>query len=258
VTDELVAVQHRYPPDPTEDVPRILDLAARAVDEGGIAVLPEYFFKPADERLQRDEVNRFAFVEDAVVDASTQTSGALVATVPDVREGKLFNTAIVAQDGDIVLRQPKLVPTPPEAEAGVSPGQTLNTARVQGVDVGVLVCADALSLRLVSALQDEGVDVLAVPVLSPPREGTDPTRSARTSVFVGRAWDLGAYVVKAGGFEPGQAAGRSLIAAPWGLVDQAAEEQAATRVDCELEPKRLREAREPFDPLRRSRGRDPE
>jgi predicted amidohydrolase len=245
----LVAVQHEHPDQPRSDVPAVLDRAARAVADGGIAVLPEYFYRSTGEPVTSEVAKETAFVEEALLEASRSTQGALVATVPE-RDGEDgYNTAIAAEDGEVKLRQRKLLPTENERKNGITPGEQLATATVQGLELGVLVCADVLSLELLAAMRQHAPDVLAVPVLSPNREA-DRTREARTSVFVARAWDLGAYVVKAGGFQEPDVVGRSLIAAPWGLQASAPDQYEATVLAARYEADALDRARRPFDPLR--------
>lgn len=249
--DNLVAVQHAHPPDPRKDVPPLLERAGRAVADGGIAVLPEYFYGSRGDPVTPERASDLAFVEEAVLEASRETEGALVATVPELDEGVLHNTAIVAEDGRVRLRQRKLLPTQAEREAGVEPGEGIQTAQLQGLEVGVLVCADVLSLRLVAEMAEFSPDVLAVPVMSPNRE-EDPTRSARTSVFVARAWDLGAYVVKAGGHAEPEVVGRSLVTAPWGVLARARDPFGSTLLSAPIDRDELDRARSPFDPLRGS------
>lgn len=249
MTRRLAAVQHEHPTQPRRDVPAILDQAARAVQRGGIAVLPEYFYRSTGEPVPADVAEDAGFVTDAVRAASEDTEGALVATVPEVDDGTVYNTAIVVEDGQVRLAQRKLRPTEAERKAGIEPGEQLATAQVQGLEVGVLVCADVLSLDLVERLARQDPDVVAVPVLSPNRE-SDRTREARTSVFVARAWDMGAYVVKAGGFREPDVVGRSLITAPWGVEARAGDQYGATVLATEVDEAKLDQAQRPFDPLR--------
>ncbi len=250
----LVAIQHEHPDQPRKQVPELLAQAADAVEEGGIAVMPEYFYRPTGAPLTLEAAEELAFVEEAVLEASGSTQGAIVATVPERAGEQLYNTAIVAEDGHERLRQRKLLPTPPEQAAGIAAGQTIQTASVQGLELGVLVCADVLSLDVLAEIAERSPDVVAVPVLSPLREN-DTTRQARESVFLARAWDIGAYIVKAGGYREPDVVGRSLITAPWGVLAQAQHPYVSTELSVAFEIERLDEARAPFDPLR-DRRRD--
>ncbi len=245
----LVAVQCGHPKDPQRDVPGLLERAGRAVSKGGIAVLPEYFYRRPDGPPDHEALAGLEWVADEVRAASSQTAGALVATVPE-REGEaLFNTAVVAEGGEIVHRQRKLRPTLPEREAGIQPTDALDTVKVQGIELGVLVCADVLALDVLARMRSHEPDVVAVPVLSRYREH-DPTQAARTSVFVARSWDLGAYVVKAGGHAAPDIVGRSLITAPWGVLASARGPFEDALLQAPFDGDALAEARRPFDPMR--------
>lgn len=248
MSSPLVAVQHEYPQDPRREVPRVLDEAARCVDDGGVAVLPEYFYKPADQEPTAEAFSELTFVEDEVLEASEGIEGAIVATVPRLADDGAYNSAIVAEQGEIRVEQPKLFPTRPEREAGIQAGDALEVAKVQGARLGVLVCADVLALSLVEEIRAKSPDVIAVPVLSPNRS-EDFTRSARTSVFVARAWDMGAYVVKAGGFRRPDAVGRSLITAPWGVLAQAGDPFEHALLGTSFDRDKLKRARAPFEGL---------
>lgn len=245
MSQPLVAVQHEHPSDPRRDVPRILERAARTVEDGGVAVLPEYFYKPPDQPPEPDAMASLGFVEEAVLAASEGIEGALVATVPELADEGIYNTAIVAEDGQRRLAQRKVRPTETERSFGVRPHKGLRVTEVQGLRLGVLVCADVLALDLLEAMAALEPDVVAVPVLSPNRSG-DITQAARTSVFVARAWDLGAYIVKAGGFHDPEIVGRSLITAPWGLLADGPGDFEPALIEAPYEAETLARARDPF------------
>lgn len=245
---KLVAVQSAHPSDARRDVPRVLERAARAVAGGGIAVLPEYFYMPPGGPPTRERLESLTFVEDALREASAACDGALVGTVPELVEGAMFNTALVVEGGKVVHRQRKVRPTEGEREAGIRPHHDMTTADVQGVTLGVLVCADVLALDLLSQMGALRPDVVAVPVMSRHRED-DVTRDARTAVFVARAWDLGAYVVKAGGHHRPPIVGRSLITAPWGVLAQARDDYGDAVLAARFERERLARVRGDFEGL---------
>lgn len=251
---KVVAVQVAHPTDPRRHLPKVLDKAARSVEDGGIAVLPEYFYKPADQPPTLSALEDLAFVEDLVVEATDGIDGALVATVPEIADGRAYNTAITAEDGRVVHRQRKIRPTEPERKAGIEPSTGLAVAEVQGVSLGTLVCADILALDLLVEMAHLGPDVVAVPVLSPNRGVEDPTRASRTDVFVARAWDMGAYVVKAGGHAEPRVVGRSLITSPWGVLAQASHQFEDTLLAAHVELETLANVRRDFEGLGEPEG----
>jgi predicted amidohydrolase len=201
---------------------RLLDEARRA--GATLALLPEYFFAvlrggPAESAAHGPALRRF------FEDASRETGMAVAGNLLDAGPAGLVNLGVVADGGRLVLEQPKVHPMPREAAAGVTGGPRFDAATVRGVTTGMLVCADILYPEAARVLALQGARILLNPVMSPWRPAPeDPTRAARESLFVARAYDSGAFVLKAGGFRrPTEAgapavAGRSLVAAPWGVL----------------------------------------
>lgn len=195
-------------------------LAAR---EAGarLALLPEYFFAtPAPPHEAAPHAARVrAFYEEASGALGLAVAGNLV----EPRAGALANVGVVYDAGRLVLAQDKVHPMPREAAAGVVGGARLAVAEVAGVPTGLLVCADILYPEAARVLALRGAEVLLNPVMSPYR-AEDLTRGARDAIFVARAYDSGAFVLKAGGHRRGgehPVAGRSLVAAPWGVLAKA-------------------------------------
>src|SRR5439155_21630666 len=140
----------------------------------------------------------------------------------EVADGKLRNVGVVYDRGAVALEQLKIHPMPREAAAGVVGGDGLRAATVLGRPTGMLVCADVLYPEAARVLSLQGAEVLLNPVMSPYRE-VDNTKAARDAIFIARAYDSGPFVLKAGGFRRPDAngsgiAGRSLVAAAWGIL----------------------------------------
>lgn len=206
------------------------DLLARAAEGGAaLALLPEYWFAQArglpTELAPRAPELR-AFLADASRDLGLAVAANLLEASP---EGVVRNLGVAYEKGRPALEQAKVHPMPREAAAGVAPGERLAAAPVAGTVAGMLVCADILYPEAAAVLALQRAEVLLNPVMSPWREA-DPTKDARDALFVARAYDAAAFVVKAGGFRrpadatpspggpPPGVAGRSLVAAPWGLL----------------------------------------
>ena len=212
--------------------------AARAAG-AQLALLPEYWFAtpgggPLQERDGPDIRKALGAMSRGLV---------LGANVVERREGKLLNVGVVYADGHLALDQPKVHPMPREVGAGVASWPHLEARDVAGFRVGMLVCADVLYPEAARVLALQGARVLLNPVMSPFREN-DPGKAAREAVYVARAYDSGAFVVKAGGFRAGAIAGRSLIAAPWGLLARYQDDFAEELVLAELDFARLDAFRE--------------
>lgn len=224
-------------------------LVAEAADRGAdLVLLPEYWFVPRGERMTVETAADFGKVPGFLQEASERHDVALAGNAPHLDGRDLRNACFVYDDGDEVLVQPKLHPMPREEEQGVAAASGLDVAEVRGATLGVAVCADILYPEVPRILSLRGADVILCPVMSPYRgpDDEDRTRSAREALFVGRAYDASAYVLKAGGFtDPDDGVvGRSLVTAPWGTLaryeDQWSQEILAA--DLDLEP--VREHRE--------------
>ncbi len=207
------------------------EVVGRAVERGArLVLLPEYFAAPTGVRpgtRESDLVARVGEIEAMLADVSAEHGVTVSGTSLDARNGGLQNVAFVYHAGSRIGAQAKVHPMPREESMGLVPGVDFHLMDAAGVKLGVLVCADVLYPEASRILSLDGVEVILNPVMSPYRggDGEDPTRSARESVFVARAWDAAAFVVKAGVTSTDRrAVGRSLVAAPWGLLARYADE----------------------------------
>lgn len=137
--------------------------------------------------------------------------------------GETFNAAPVFDSGRKVGEYAKVHPTENERRRGITPGPGPGTYRLGGVNVGVAICADSLASGYFKSYAAFGVDLLFVPNASPlrPGESHEEKYERDQSIFVQGARDAGAYVVKVcsvGRIFGGALQGRSLVAAPWGVL----------------------------------------
>lgn len=231
-----------------DNLARAREMTRRAAQEGArIVVLPEYFFSPFDGRGPPAAAQHARAIRDALATTSRELHVALAGNVLEAAGAGFQNVGVVYDDGRLALEQAKVHPMPREAASGVEPGGPLHAARAAGHAVGMLVCADILYPEAARILQLAGAEILLNPVMSPYRED-DPTKDARDALFVARAWDSGAFVLKAGGHRrratPPQVAGRSLIAAPWGMLARYRDDFADELVMADLDFGKLRRHRE--------------
>lgn len=239
-------------------------LLTRAADGGArLALLPEYFFAVFPGGPPAAVVHASAIRE--MMRAASEELGIAVAgnVIEDQGEG-LANVGVVLDAGRLTLEQPKLHPMPREAASGVVGGARLAAGVVSGRPMGMLVCADILYPEASRVLSLQGAEVLLNPVMSPWR-ASDDTKGARDAIFVARAYDSGAFVLKAGGFRrphegetpprgpPPGIAGRSLAAAPWGVLAKARDDFAEEILFVDLDfatLERFREGQGHFPPRR--------
>jgi predicted amidohydrolase len=184
-----------------------------------VALLPEYFFAAlpgGGAASGRGAEDVHALLREASVRHGMVVAGNVVERAGD----GFANVGIVYERGRLVLAQSKVHPMPREAAAGVVGGMSLRPAQVDGRSVGMLVCADILYPEASQVLALQGAEFLLNPVMSPWR-AEDDGREARVALYVARAYDARAFVVKAGGFKRDVIAGRSLVTAPWGVLARA-------------------------------------
>ncbi len=197
-------------------------MLSRARDAGAdLALLPEYWFATGPPPADPAPLGRAlrAFYEEASHASGLAVAGNLLEPGP----AGTLNRGVVYDAGRPLLEQEKAHPMPREAASGVVGGDAWRVAPVRGVETGMLVCADVLYPEAARILQVMGARLLLNPVMSPWR-AVDNTREAREAIFIARAYDAGAFLVKAGGFRragadgQGGIAGRSLVTAPWGAL----------------------------------------
>ena len=137
----------------------------------------------------------------------------------------LQNSSTVIASGRVLGQYEKMHPTPTELQRGIVPGSGPVTWSQGTVTFGIAICADCLQPATFQQYADLGVDILFVPNASPlrPGESVEEKFARDDEIFVDGARRLGGYVVKVCGVgaifgHPLQ--GRSLIAAPWGVLNR--------------------------------------
>ncbi len=159
-------------------------------------------------------------------------------------DGLYFNTCPVYDKGVLIALQNKIHITTRERAWGLSGGDRLQTFALDGVKVGVAICADILFPKTTAALRDQEAKLLIVPLTSPVREN-DITQKNRDCIFVARAFDNNVYVIKTGSVGRTasglKVAGRSLIAAPHGILLKAKSETKEEVLTVDLDITKLKE-----------------
>jgi predicted amidohydrolase len=178
-------------------------------------------------------------------DISRQAGLALAGNVVEPHQGGFLNKLLVFDGGTLVAEQAKLHPMPTEERWGIRPWPELVVAPWRDLRLGALVCADVLHPEAARILALRGAEVVLVPVMSY-QKPRDETREARRAMFLARAYDNACFVLKAGSvarLAGGQLVGRSLIAAPWGMLAESKDELAEEVLVADLDLDRVREER---------------
>jgi predicted amidohydrolase len=165
-------------------------------------------------------------------------------------DGELFNTASIYHNGRKLGSYRKVHPTENELRRGIRPGDRPGIWRIGDATLGIAICADCLQPEYFDHYRAGGVDLLFVPNASPHRPGEPLAAKHRRDreIFVQGAARAGAYVTKVcgtGTLFGGPLQGRSLVAAPWGILHRvpADQEDRAQVISTTLSIQELREFR---------------
>lgn len=187
-------------------------------------VLPEYYNVDPD---QSDLVHNSARARerfDYCQVLADRFGGTLIAgTAVEAEEGRFYNTSAVYHNGQIIGHYRKLNPTANERRRGITPGKNLALFELDGVRISILICADVLQPENFTRLAEQKPDIIFIPTTSPlkPGEAVKDKFSRDQNIFVDGASRSGSYIVKCcaiGRLWGGQLQGRSLVAAPWGIL----------------------------------------
>lgn len=146
-------------------------------------------------------------------------------TVVEADGGKLYNSAYIIDHGVILGRYRKRYPVPGELAKGISAGSENLVCEIDGVRIGMMICGDVFYPHLYDELRGEKADIVFVPTTSlyRPDDSLSQKKHRDQKYFLSGAARSAAYVVKVCGVgeifgKPLQ--GRTLIAAPWGMITQ--------------------------------------
>jgi predicted amidohydrolase len=186
--------------------------------------LPEYFLIPQGSA----NFSEYALAYDRNVQYLARLSKDLNTTliggsIVMKTNGGMYNTSFVFRRGFRIGSYRKVFPTVKEMEKGILPGATFSSWRIDGVRIGILVCADVLHPECFEEMEKQQVDIIFVPTTSPYRPEDTPDEKGKRDegIFVKGAQTSRSYLVKTcatGEIFGKRLQGRSLIAAPWGLL----------------------------------------
>lgn len=188
--------------------------------------LPEYWLLDGSvPDFQRAALERAEYLSYLGRLSDELTTCLVAGTLVEADGDRLYNTSYVIDRGTILGHYRKRYPVPGEAAKGIAPGAETLILSVDRVKIGVLICGDVFQRHLYEELGREGVDIIFIPTTSPfrPDDSLSQKHERDQRYFVEGAEVSGAYVVKtcgAGSIFGHQLQGRSLIAAPWGIISR--------------------------------------
>jgi predicted amidohydrolase len=186
--------------------------------------LPEYYLLEASVTDHHRAALEYRRHLEYLQLLSDQLSTCLIGgTVVEAVDSKLYNTSYVINRGEIVGKYRKRHPVPNEVKAGMTAGADPFVAEIDGVRIGVLICADVFHPEVFKEHSLLRSDIIFIPTTSvyrPDDTLTEKHRRDKQFFETGASTAL-SFVVKVCGVgsifgKPLQ--GRSLVAAPWGMV----------------------------------------
>jgi predicted amidohydrolase len=140
------------------------------------------------------------------------------------KEGLGYHNAChIFNDGKHIGAYRKVHPTAGERDIGISPGDNYKVFDIQGLRLGVLICADVLYPQSFETLAELQPDLIAIPTTSPFRYDDTAEQKHRRDmeIYVAGARKTGAYVLKTcgvGHLMGKRLQGRSLICNGDGII----------------------------------------
>lgn len=186
--------------------------------------LPEYCNASRETRHQFDIASRFPQYRLTMVEISrrlqtTVIGGSAVEQVGD----RYYNTCIVASRGKELGGYHKIHLFAREQGKGLATGNEYKVFEAGGVRFGVLICADVLYEESFLEMRQLRPKLIFIPTTSPfkPNDTLEQKLARDKEIFQRGAELSQAYVVKVcavGTLFGGRLQGRSLVAAPWGIL----------------------------------------
>ena len=216
-----------------------------------IVCLPEYFLMPAESTDYSLLASKYEWNIKYLARLSRDLNTTIVGGTVAVRTGdRMYNTCFVFSKGYRIGSYRKVHPTVGEREKGISPGEQYTSWKVNGVRIGVLICADVLHSESFEEMKRQSVDIVFIPITSPyrPLDTVEEKAKRDSEIFVGGAMTAKGYIVKTcttGSIFGRRLQGRSLVAAPWDLLWNVFPESESRSIihSYDLDIDRLREYR---------------
>jgi predicted amidohydrolase len=177
--------------------------------------------------------------------------------------GRFYNTCYVYRRGEFIGSYYKTNPTRNERRHGIVAGNNRELFEIDGVRFSIMICADVLDPTNFTGLQSLEPDIVFIPTTSPyrPAESVRDKFSRDNTIFVAGARNAGSILVKCcavGTLWGGRLQGRSLVAAPWGILSRISpdEEDRPRILSAVLDLGELREFRRKQEVVRSSGDKD--
>lgn len=200
-------------------------------------VLPEYFnVNPRLRDTERNTAEGHEWLKYCQTLSERFETTLIAGTAVESDGQRFYNTSIVFKNGERIGSYRKRNPTVNERKYHINPGGESTVIEVGDVRISILICADVLRPENFEHLRPLKPDIVFIPTVSPyiPNETIKQKFARDEQLFVAGSQACGAYCVKCcgvGTLWSGKLQGRSLVSAPWGIMQRVSpENEDKTRI----------------------------
>lgn len=151
------------------------------------ALFPEFFNAPLmaeyNHLAEHDAIRELATNTNQIVESFSKLAisyniNIITGSMPEIRDGKLYNTGYLCQRDGSIDHFEKLHVTPDEEKVwGLQGGSKLKTFDTDCGKIGILICYDVEFPEPSRLLAEEGMDILFVPFLTDTQNGYSRVRN---------------------------------------------------------------------------------
>ena len=204
--------------------------------------LPEYFSTPTLSKPREEIFDEVYEPTISFLRAKSKELGIYIigGSVLEKDGDDFYNTSFLFKNGELLGKYRKINLTELE-RLKLKKGGKCFVYDTGYVKIGILICADILSPKIVKTVASMGAEAIFLPI-SLPSEDHPSTQGHPASVAMARANSL--FILKngcVGSSSRGKRTGsRSAIVSPWGIVKEAREENTEEIVSADLDLEKLR------------------
>lgn len=206
--------------------------------------LPEYFSIPENMEKQNSIDAVFNETHEPTLRFLTRISKIVDAyivggTLVEKFRGKFYNTSTLLRKGKVLGKYRKMHLTEWEKRLGLNRGKTFRVYETEFCRVGLLICADIFFPNTVKKLASKGAEVIFLPVSA---SGTHPPVKGHP-LSIERATDNLVFILKNGNIKSSARGGSTAIVSPWGILNEAKNEEKQEIISADLDMAKLRKHR---------------
>ncbi len=158
---------------------------------------PEYFFVDRELGTRKQTPENQEYQLERIKSLSLEMNSVVIGgTMPELRDGKLYNTCFVYNKGKLLGLYRKINLFFAEKDA-ITPGKEFRVFSAYGIRFGILICADVLNHSGFNFMRENRVKIIFSPTFSPRKEESVETKFKRDNdIYVRGAERSGSTIVK--------------------------------------------------------------